>query len=145
VYFSPGVSCTEAIVQEISTARQTVHVQAYFFTSQLIARASTDTQKRGVKVIAILDASDRTKNYSAADFQAHEGVATYVDSMHAIAHNTVIIIDGTTVLTGSFNFTKAADQKNAENLLVIHDDRVAAKYEGNWQVHFRHSEYYAGK
>ena len=41
-----------------------------------------------------------------------------------------MIIDGTTVLTGSFNFTKAADQKNAENLLVIRDDKVAAKYRG---------------
>ena len=53
--------------------------------------------------------------------------------------------DGRTVLTGSFNFTKAADQNNAENLLVIRDDKVAAKYEANWQMHFRHSEFYAGK
>ena len=52
-----------------------------------------------------------------------------------------MIIDRTTVLTGSFNFTKAADHKNAENLLVIRDDKVAAKYEAN----FHHSEYYAGK
>ena len=138
VYFSPGVSCTEAIVRELSNAKQTVHVQAYSFTSQPIARALTDAEKRGVKVIAILD-------YSAADFLAHEGVETYVDSMHAIAHNKIMIIDGTTVLTGSFNFTKAADQKNAENLLVIRDDKVAAKFEANWQAHFRHSEYYAGK
>ena len=48
-----------------------------------------------------------------------------------------MIIDGTTELTDSFNFTKAADQKNAENLLVIRDDKVAAKYEANWQAHFR--------
>ena len=67
VYFSPGVSCTEAIVRELSNAKQTVHVQAYSFTSQPIARALTDAEKRGVKVIAILDASNRTKNYSAAD------------------------------------------------------------------------------
>jgi phosphatidylserine/phosphatidylglycerophosphate/cardiolipin synthase-like enzyme len=145
VYFSPGVSCTEAIVRELSNAKQTVHVQAYSFTSQPIARALTDAQKRGVKVIAILDASNRTKNYSTADFLAHEGVETYVDSMHAIAHNKIMIIDGTTVLTGSFNFTRAADQKNAENLLVIREDGVAAKYEQNWLTHFHHSEYYAGR
>ena len=145
VYFSPGASSTQAIVRELSNAKQTVHVQAYSFTSQPIARALTDAEKRGVKVIAILHASNRTKNYSAADFLTHEGVETYVDSMHAIAHNKIMIIDGTTVLTGSFNFTKAADQKNAENLLVICDDKIAAKYEANWQTHFRHSEYYAGK
>ena len=65
--------------------------------------------------------------------------------MHAIAHNKIMIIDGTAVLTGSFNFTKAAGQKNAENLLVIRDDKLAAKYAANSQAHSRHSEYYGGK
>jgi hypothetical protein len=51
-----------------------------------------------VKVIAILDASNRTKKYSAADFSAHEGIETYIDSQHAVAHNKIIIIDGATVI-----------------------------------------------
>jgi phosphatidylserine/phosphatidylglycerophosphate/cardiolipin synthase-like enzyme len=63
---------------------------------------------------------------------------------HAIAHNKIIIIDGATVVTGSFNFTQATDEGNAENLLVIHDARIATKYEENWQAHFPHSEDYAG-
>jgi hypothetical protein len=84
-------------------------------------RALTNAEKRGVKVVAILDASNRTKNYSAADFLAHEGVETYVDSMHAIAHNKIMSIDGTTVLTGSFNFTKAAEEtfKQTKQIRVI--------------------------
>ena len=145
VYFSPGSSCTAAIVREIAAARSTIHVQAYSFTSQGIAKALVDAEKRGVKVIAILDASNRTKNYTAADFLAHEGIETYIDSQHSIAHNKIIIIDNATVITGSFNFTKAADERNAENLLVIPDAEIAAKYEENWQMHFAHSEYYPGK
>src|SRR5207248_7195620 len=113
-------------------AKSSLHVQAYSFTSSRVARALTDADDRGVKVIAILDASNRTKNYSSADFLAHEGIETYIDSQHAIAHNKIVIVDGTTVLTGSFNFTKAAEQKNAENLLVIRDDKVAQRYEDNW-------------
>ena len=145
VYFSPGSSCTDAIVREIAVAKSSIHGQAYSFTSEHIARALVEAEKRGVKVVAILDASNRTKNYSAADFLAHEGIETYIDSQHAIAHNKIIIIDETTVITGSFNFTKAADQKNAENLLVIPDPDLAAKYEANWQEHFAHAEYYAGR
>ena len=144
-YFAPGASCTDVIVREISKAKTRIHVQAYSFTSAPIAKALTDADKRGVKVIAILDASNRTKNYSAADFLAHEGIDTYIDSQHAIAHNKIIIIDGTTVLTGSFNFTRAADENNAENLLVIRDTEIAGKYEQNWQLHFTHSEYYSGR
>jgi phosphatidylserine/phosphatidylglycerophosphate/cardiolipin synthase-like enzyme len=145
VYFSPGGSCTAAIVREISNARLTIHVQAYSFTSQWIAKALVDAEKRGVKVVAILDASNRTKNYTAADFLAHEGIDTYIDSQHSIAHNKIVIIDSATVITGSFNFTKAADEKNAENLLVIPDTEIASKYEQNWELHFAHSEYYPGK
>ncbi len=53
-----------------------------------------------------------------------------------------MIIDGATVLTGSFNFTTAAEEHNAENLLVIPDPALAQKYLTNWNAHFRHSEKY---
>jgi len=50
-----------------------------------------------------------------------------------------MIIDNLLVITGSFNFTKAAEEKNAENLLLIYDPILASKYMSNWQVHVRHS------
>ncbi len=95
-------------------------------------------------MVAILDRSNRTKNYSAADFLVHNGVETYTDSMHPISHNKLLIIDGSTVITGSVNFTTNSE-RNAENLLVIRDAEIAKQYEENWQKHFKHSEYYAGK
>jgi phosphatidylserine/phosphatidylglycerophosphate/cardiolipin synthase-like enzyme len=56
-----------------------------------------------------------------------------------------MVIDGRTVLTGSFNFTKAAEDNNAENLLVIEDGALAAQYAANWRKHADHSETYSGK
>ena len=56
----------------------------------------------------ILDKSQRTEKYSSADFLAHAGMPTYIDAQHAIAHNKVLLIEGTTLVTGSFNFTRAA-------------------------------------
>ncbi len=70
---------------------------------------------------------------------------TKIDSAHAIAHNRVMIIDGETVITRSFNFTRAAEEKNAENLLVIRDQALAEKYIQNWQDHEGHSEPYTGR
>ena len=72
-------------------------------------------------------------------------IPTYIDSKHAIAHNKIMVIDGYEILTGSFNFTKAAEEKNAENLLVIQDAPLAAKYAENWRNHLMHSEAYAGR
>jgi len=56
-----------------------------------------------------------------------------------------MIIDGETVITGSFNFTKASEEKNAENLLIIRDKALARRYLENWQQHAAHSEPYTGK
>jgi phosphatidylserine/phosphatidylglycerophosphate/cardiolipin synthase-like enzyme len=53
------------------------------------------------------------------------------------------VIDDATVLTGSFNFTTAAENNNAENLLVLHDPILAAKYAVNWHEHEGHSVKYA--
>jgi phosphatidylserine/phosphatidylglycerophosphate/cardiolipin synthase-like enzyme len=117
-----------------------VRVQAYSFTSAPIAKALVDASKRGVHVEVILDRSNRTERYSGLTFLVHADIPTSVDSKHAIAHNKVIVIDDETVITGSFNFTKAAQEHNAENLLVIHDAALAAKYVTNWRAHLAHSE-----
>ncbi|MCY2927444.1 MAG: phospholipase D family protein [Planctomycetota bacterium] len=145
VYFSPNGGCTDAVAKELDAAKQTVYVQAYSFTSAPIAKALVDAHTRGVKVQVILDKSQRTEKYSSADFVAHAGIPVQIDAAHAIAHNKVMVIDGETVLTGSFNFTKGAEEKNAENLLVIRSKELAAKYLENWQVHASHSEAYQGK
>lgn len=73
------------------------------------------------------------------------GVKTYIDFAHSIAHNKVIIIDGETVITGSFNFTKAAEEHNAENLLILKNKDLAKQYVDNFSQHKRHSDVYGGR
>jgi len=142
VYFSPNGECTDAIIRELNKAQNTVLVQAYSFTSAQIAKALLDAHRRGIKVDVILDKSQRTQSYSSATFLLNVGIPTRIDAQHSIAHNKVMIIDGETVITGSFNFTKAAEEKNAENLLIIHDKELASLYTRNWQEHANHSEVY---
>jgi phosphatidylserine/phosphatidylglycerophosphate/cardiolipin synthase-like enzyme len=142
VYFSPNGGCTEAVVSTLNRATNTVLVQAYSFTSAPIAKAVVDAHKRGVRVRVILDKSQETEKYSSADFLANAGVLTMIDSAHAIAHNKVMIVDNGTVITGSFNFTKGAEERNAENLLVIRDKKLAVKYKGNWEAHSKHAKTY---
>ncbi len=94
---------------------------------------------------AILDKSQRKERYTAATFLVNAGIPTFIDDKHAIAHNKIMIIDRETVITGSFNFTKAAEEKNAENLLIIKDKELAKVYIDNWNKHKDHSERYEGK
>ena len=139
VYFSPNDGATTAIVREIDRARSEILVQAYSFTSAPIAKALLKAHKRGVKVRAILDKSQKTQKYSSASFLKNSGIPTYIDEKHAIAHNKIILIDRAVVITGSFNFTKAAEEKNAENLLIIRSKELAKPYLENWQRHREHS------
>ncbi len=142
VYFSPGGGCTEAVVAEIAQAQKSINLQACSFTSVPIAKAIVAAHKRGVVVTAVLDKSQRTEKYSSATFLKNAGVPVSIDDKHAIAHNKIILIDGRTI-TGSFNFTKAAEEHNAENLLVIHDKaELYAAYEKNFQDHLGHSVKY---
>jgi phosphatidylserine/phosphatidylglycerophosphate/cardiolipin synthase-like enzyme len=145
VYFSPSGGCTDAIVNALGQAKETILVQAYSFTSAPIAKAVVDAHKRGVKMQVILDKSQRTEKYSSADFLAHAGVPVLIDDKHQIAHNKIMIIDGEIVITGSFNFTTAAEEHNAENLLIIHSKELAERYAANWQAHAGHSVNYAGR
>ncbi len=124
----------------LTQAKQTVLVQAYSFTSYPIAQALIDAEKRGVKVEAIIDKKQIHENGAKIGLIAKGGVRTYLDGKHAIAHNKVMVIDGKTVITGSFNFTAAAEKSNAENLLIIQDEKIAAEYSANWNKHREHSE-----
>lgn len=145
-YFSPKGGATEAIVKEISAAKSEILVQAYSFTSQPIAKALVDAYKRGIKIQAVLDKSQRKEKYTSADFIAHAGIPTYIDDRHAIAHNKIIIIDKAILITGSFNFTKAAEESNAENLLVMKGNKqLVERYIRNFEEHKGHSETYQGK
>lgn len=145
-YFSPRGGATEAIVKEINSAKSAILVQAYSFTSKPIAKALVDARKRGVKIEAVLDKSQRREKYTSADFIAHAGIPTYIDDRHAIAHNKIMILDRSTLITGSFNFTKAAEERNAENLLVIRGNKpLVERYMRNFEDHKGHSEGYQGK
>jgi phosphatidylserine/phosphatidylglycerophosphate/cardiolipin synthase-like enzyme len=139
VYFSPRNGTTAAIVREIDQARSEIRVQAYSFTSAPIAQALLNAYKRGIKVEVILDKSQKTGKYSSSTFLMNARIPTYIDAHHAIAHNKIILIDRSVVITGSFNFTKAAEEKNAENLLIIRSKELVKPYLDNWQYHRNHS------
>ena len=145
VYFSPNGGTTQAIIKEINEAKSEILVQAYSFTSTPIAKALVDTHKRGVKVEAILNKSQRKAQYTSASFLANMRVPTFIDDKHAMAHNKIMIIDKTTVITGSFNFTKAAENNNAENLLNIKSKELANLCIDNWMKHREHSEPYQAR
>ncbi|MFA5300061.1 MAG: phospholipase D family protein [Lutibacter sp.] len=132
VCFTPQENCTSKIVTEINNAKKEVLVQAYSFTSIPIIISLLDANKKSVNVKILLDKSQKTAKYSSTTYLIANNIWYKIDYKPAIAHNKIIIIDNETVITGSFNFTKAAQFKNTENVLIIHDKELAKKYKLNW-------------
>jgi phosphatidylserine/phosphatidylglycerophosphate/cardiolipin synthase-like enzyme len=140
-HFSPKGGCQAAVVQELKKARHEILVLAYSFTSEAITSALIDAKKRGVHVDIVLDKSNEVERYSDLHIFLDQGLAPTVDHNHAIAHNKVMIIDGKTLVTGSYNFTKQAEEENAENMLIFkgHPELVR-QYRQNFQIHKAHSK-----
>jgi phosphatidylserine/phosphatidylglycerophosphate/cardiolipin synthase-like enzyme len=146
VAFSPNGGGAGIIINAITQAKKSIKVQAYSFTNADIAKALLDSSKRGVDVKVVLDKSQETEKYSSATFLANAGVPVRIDDDFAIAHNKIMILDEETVITGSFNFTKAAEERNAENVLVIRGNKELANlYLKNWQWRWDASETYKRK
>lgn len=131
--FTPG-HALPLVLDTIRSARSTLYVAAYSFTSKPIALALRDAQRRGVQVMVLVDAGEAFKGYSAARFLANERVPVRTNARYALQHNKFIVADGTTVQTGSFNYTSSAGDRNAENVLVVSNSpQLAAVYAREWR------------
>lgn len=135
VCFTPNTNCTAKIVRAIKEARRSILVQAYSFTSRPIIKALASAKYRGIDVKILLDKSliiNGNQYYSPISYFQSQNIWIGIDYLPVVAHNKVIIVDDNTVITGSFNFTRAAQRDNTENVLIIHDFKLAQKYTDNW-------------
>ncbi len=150
VAFTPGDEAATLVVEAVRKARRQVLVQAYSFTHKDIAQALVDARHRGVDVQVIADPVQHERGAtSVVAWLEGQGVPVWMDGEHAAAHNKVMVIDTGTpdaaVITGSFNFTHAAQYRNAENLLLLQGHPALAEaYAANWRRHRIHSLPYRG-
>ena len=140
VRFSPKGGCADLAVRTIATARKQILVHAYGFNSPTIAQALIAAHQRGVKVEMLIDKPQnisRTRQplgRSQVGVARTAGIPLWVERKVAIGHNKVMIIDNKAVITGSYNWTTNAEEKNAENLVVLHDKATVKRYLDNWKV-----------
>ena len=128
VYFSPNGGCQDAIISEISKAQKTIDIAMYYLTSREIAQELVKAKDRNVRVRIVLDQSQETQTYSKSRYLIKRGFEVKYHTGSGLMHNKFAIIDGKVLITGSFNWTPTADQKNEENLLIMTDSELIKKY-----------------
>ncbi|WP_034296832.1 phospholipase D family protein [Herbaspirillum sp. RV1423] len=146
--FAPWDDVESLILDALGKARRQVLVQAYILTSKPLTNALIAAYKRGVDVRVLVDAGQLNKTGRDRIAAMQEaGIQVREETKYKNAHNKVIVIDAAgadaTVITGSYNFTWTAQNKNAENILIARKNPpLAAKYAANWTRHFQEAEIY---
>ncbi len=130
-YFSPADDVTAKLLAMIHQAKKSVHFMAYTYTDEDLASAMISRARAGLDVQGVIESRSASQGALATLFCAKLPVRT--DGNRYTMHHKVIIIDGQAVVTGSFNFTKAANESNDDNVIIIHNLDVAALYEQEFQ------------
>lgn len=140
-YFTPADDVAGVIASRIAAARRSVQVQAFLFTHRGIADALAKAARRGVAVEVIGDA----RQFEAGGLPVlrrleRAGARVWLHGAHAAFHHKVVIVDAAAddpvVVTGSFNFTRAAQERNAENVVVISaSPALAARFAAEFARH----------
>lgn len=143
--FTPGTDAAGLIIRTIGRARTAIYVQAFSFTHKGIAQALIDAAARGVQVQVIADQGQRELiDHNVLPMIAASRARVFIDGQHSAAHDKMILVDpesaNASVVTGSFNFTFAAQYRNAENVLNLRGNRELARiFLRNWHVHRSHA------
>ena len=140
-HFSPRGGCTNAVVDEIASARHTVELSGRTLTSARIADALAAAARRGVHVTIVLDAALASEHREQTRYLVGERIPVMLDAKHGLADNRVVLIDNHTLITGSFDFSDTAEEGNAANLLILRDQpQVQSLYEDNFRAHLAHAQ-----
>ena len=132
--FSPNGQSLQAVLDGIADAKESILVAAYSFTSRPVSEALLAAHERGIKVAVVADQKANSRTYTAVNFLANHNVPVRLNGRYAILHHKFMVIDGKAVQLGSFNYSAAAVDKNAENVLLLKDvPGIAAQYANEWQ------------
>lgn len=134
--FSPEGTAQQLVLSVIDEAQRDIRLMGYAFSSPEVARALIAAQRRGVGVWVVVDAkaNQNGAGRAALNLLANAGVNVRTVNSYKILHDKVIVVDGVTTETGSFNFSRAAHHANSENVVVLRDmPEVAKQYLAHWQ------------
>jgi phosphatidylserine/phosphatidylglycerophosphate/cardiolipin synthase-like enzyme len=124
VYFSLYDNPQKEIIKNINQSQAFINIAMYTFTDKEILLPLINAQERGVKVRVYLDRSQIESTYSISRLLVQKGIKVRISTNNYIMHNKFAIIDNRLLLTGSYNWTASANNRNDENLMAIDDPEI---------------------
>ncbi|MBF0511997.1 MAG: DUF1669 domain-containing protein [Candidatus Omnitrophica bacterium] len=139
VYFSPNGGCERAVVSEMMKAEHTIDIAMYYLSSREIAKALVKALDRNVAIRIVLDQGQEIESSSKSGYLVKHGLSVRYHMGFGLMHNKFAIMDGQSLITGSFNWTRTAEEKNEENLLIMDDPKIINQYKDRFEYLWRTS------
>jgi len=128
VRFSPDDRVAERIVELIHGAQRSIQIMAYNLTLDEISDAILERAQAGVIVQGVFDEGQAKNQGSDVERLAQAGLSIWLDGSPGLMHHKVIVVDGELLITGSYNFSRSAEERNDENVLFIFSPELADQY-----------------
>ncbi|GMW02516.1 MAG: hypothetical protein AMXMBFR84_36520 [Candidatus Hydrogenedentota bacterium] len=132
-FFAPEDNVQDEIVGEIAASASSIDFMAFSFTAEPLAKAMEQRMQDGVRVRGVFETRNAGSKYSRDEWLAEHGAEIVLDRNPYTMHHKVMIVDRRSVITGSYNFSKAADTQNDENLLILHNADIAERFEREFE------------
>lgn len=136
VFFSPKGGIRDRIIREINLCRKSIDICVYSIDNGAVAQALKEAKSRGRTIRIITDASQAKGKYSEIGFLKQNGIPVTVTSgmNGGLMHDKFAIFDGTLLLTGSYNWSEGAEDKNRENAIFIRDAETIGRYREEFEA-----------
>ncbi|MGB2895196.1 MAG: phospholipase D-like domain-containing protein [Anaerolineales bacterium] len=128
VYFSPDDHMLQRLLSLVATAEESIEFLAFVFTSDPLSEALIAREGDGVRVRGVIERGQVNSSGSEVGQLLLDGLDLRLDANQNKMHHKVILIDGEIVVTGSYNFSRNAEEKNDENVLILHSEEIARQY-----------------
>jgi len=120
VLFSPKGGISKELVRLTQAAAREISVAAYAFSSKYLGNALVKAVSRGIRVRVLLDKVNAEKTYSIDEWLIENGVdVRFIKLKRGSMHHKILIVDGTHLMTGSYNFTNDSEFRNHEAAIFI--------------------------
>ncbi len=137
VWFGPGDPMSETLTTLIAAARQSLDVAVFTITDDRVSRELIAAHERGVRVRILTDDDKSGDRGSDAVRLQRAGLPLAFDRSPHHFHHKFAIFDDSSVLTGSYNWTRGAAHSNRENFMLTADPEAVRGYREGFEEMWR--------
>ena len=142
LFFSPKGECAQHIINTINQAEKKIYIAMYVFSHKGIANALVSAKARGVDIHILANNDHATASYSQLAYLYQHNIDIYIDKRPGVLHHKWLAVDDKTILTGSYNYSNSAEEKNNEIIGHVQSRAVVERYYQDWQSQIQHPHVY---